>query len=92
MNRNKTEVLFVGGPLDSHIRVLDERHAQFTHTEVVDQDSKEFHYIIHELQGESCTWRLATLRGAGRDIMLQELVDWYCGGVLQPKCNLPKGE
>ena len=105
MNRHKTEVLFVGGPLDNQIRVLDETHAQYVHREVPslltkkedmgdslssDPTLREYVYIVDELRGECCAWRVARLKESNRDELLQRLVDWYCGGELKPKCNLPR--
>jgi len=101
MNHRKTEVLFVGGPLDNQIRVLDETHAQYVHREVLtpsmgdeirapDQSLREYIYLVDELRGEYCSWRMARLKESNRDELLQRLVDWYCGGELKPKCNLPR--
>jgi hypothetical protein len=114
MNKHMSEVLFVGGPLDSQIRVLDERHSQYVHEEIMDRapekppppfgaagadlpnnavlDMEEHVYVIDELAGDVCKWRVARSKDVCRDEMIQKLVDWYCGGEIKPKCNLRKGE
>lgn len=92
MNHKRTEVLFVGGPLDNRVILLDERHAQYRFTQVAFDKAEEIIYIISTFSGELCQWRIARPKDQGADETMQKLVDWYCGGRLEPRCNLPKGE
>lgn len=93
MNRHKSEVLFIGGPLDSQIRVLDERHADYRFLQITPEcEDTVFVYILGEISSGTCKWRIGRPKDMEDEEMMQTILDWYAGGRLEPRCNLPKGE